>query len=122
MNDSILISIRDALGYSQVKDFDNELILHINSAFEVLRQNGYGNPIHVTDETNTWDEFTSDDNEMLDAVKHYVYLFTRQLFDPPAPNAADRYDRVMEQLLWRIRENHDFYEYAQITEEVTNEN
>lgn len=85
--ESILESIRKLIGPSaQYTIFDNDLIMHINSAFFTLHQLGLTEePFVISGTDETWDEFHADTD--LEAVKTYVYLKCRMYFDPPTNSA-----------------------------------
>ncbi len=84
--ESILKSIKKLLGIPEDYDcFDQDIIMHINSVFMVLNQIGVGPEkcFVIEDDTSEWVDFM-DDKENIEAVKAYVYLKVRLLFDPPA--------------------------------------
>ena len=85
MADSILESTKKILGIDAgYVVFDEDIIMHINSVFSTLEQIGIG-PVDgymIEDNVPTWADFIGSDNR-LNAVKTYVYLRVRMLFDPP---------------------------------------
>lgn len=103
--DSILNSIKKLLGITEEYDhFNQDIIIHINSVFMVLNQIGVGPDkcFRINDKTTTWDEFTSDiDN--IEAVKTYMYLKVRLLFDPPSSSIiAEAINKQIGELEWRL--------------------
>lgn len=110
--ESILETVRGALGLD-VKDssFDNEIVVHINSAIATLNQNGVGLPIVVTDDTQLWEEFKDPaqaiSNLMFEQSKMYVFIRTKILFDPPPPSNIKYMAEAAEETLWRLRETYD---------------
>lgn len=88
--DSILTSVKKMIGITEAyKQFDTDLIMHINSVFMILNQLGVGpnDGFSITDEYSTWDDFiTEGDN--LESVKTYIYLKVKLLFDPPQSSAV----------------------------------
>lgn len=103
--DSILLSIKKLLGPSaDYKQFDQDLIIHINSAFMVLHQLGVGpkKSFSITGETETWKDFSSDiDN--LQLVKSYIYLKVRLIFDPPTNSTVIKaYEDLIKEYEWRL--------------------
>lgn len=85
MNGSILSDIKKLLGIDDsYTNFDQDIILHINSVFLILNQLGVGpeKPYSIEDESDNWSDFT-DDYENLQAIKSYIYLKVRLMFDPP---------------------------------------
>lgn len=100
MNDSILTSIKKLLGITEEYiNFDTDIIIHINSALMVLNQLGVGpsDGFSIQDKTSEWSEFITDEDK-LDAVKTYVYLKVKLVFDPPLNGS------VMEALKQSITE------------------
>lgn len=115
-NESILDSVKHYLGIlSDVKEFDNDIILHINSIFSVLTQQGIGpeEGFSISDNTIKWTDFLTNDNR-LQAVKSYMNLRVRILFDPPT--SATLMEAIKEQikeLEWRmyvVKENDRYNE------------
>lgn len=102
---SILASIKKMLGIEDdYTPFDIDIIVHINSALMTLNQLGVGpdEGLQIVDYSTTWDEFTVSP-EMLGAVKNYVYLSVKTLFDPPANSfVMDAMQKQIEQLGWRL--------------------
>ena len=107
MNDSILQSIKKLLGLDATyTDFDQDIIIHINSVFMILRQLGVGpaEGYKITNASNVWSEFTSDDI-FIESVKSYVYLKVRMLFDPPTNSALiQAVQTQISELEWRLCE------------------
>lgn len=84
--ESILTSIKKMLGITEeYTHFDPDIIMHINSVFMTLNQLGVGpeKGFYIEDETTTWFEYIND-LKQLQAVKSYMGLKVRLLFDPPA--------------------------------------
>ena len=83
--DNILQSIKKMLGPSgNYEYFDTDLIIHINTVLFILTQMGVGpaKGFSIKDGSETWENFVSD-IEKLEAVKTYVYLKVKLIFDPP---------------------------------------
>lgn len=105
MTDSILISTKKILGIDAAYTaFDVDVITHINSAFSTLNQLGIG-PVEgfmIVDDTTTWDLFLEYDSRM-NAVKSYVYLRVRLLFDPPTTSyLITAMKEQVQELEWRL--------------------
>lgn len=105
-NKSILDTVRKLIaGYdSDCDDFDDELILHINTVFSELHQMGAGPEagFRITDSSTWWTDFCMD-IELLGLIKDYVVLSVRMLFDPPtSPQVSAATTRSIERLEWRI--------------------
>ena len=105
MTDRILESVKKVLGIApEYLTFDQDIVMHINSAFSVLHQLGVGpdEPFMIEDETATWTEFLGTERGV-NSVKSYVYLRVRLLFDPPATSfALGAMEKQIEELGWRI--------------------
>lgn len=113
--DSILNTIKKTLSIEEeCTDFDQELILHINSVFSVLTQLGVGpeDGFFIEDETETWDDFM-DDMKKIQMVKTYIGLKVRLLFDPPTTSfAIESIKNAATEYEWRLnaecdKENND---------------
>lgn len=105
MNDSILDSVKKLLGIADnYAVFDQDIIIHINSALNALTQIGVGADagFFITDASATWSDFLNDD-PMLEQVKMYVYLKTKQVFDSDMSGSfSSAIDERIKELEWRI--------------------
>ena len=105
MNESILISIKKLLGIAaDYTAFDADIIMHINSVFMILNQLGVGPDTYfrIEDDLATWDEFITAEDK-LDAVKSYIYLKVKLLFDPPLNSAIiEANKQIINELEWRL--------------------
>lgn len=103
--DSILTSIKKMLGIAEeYTPFDIDIILHINSVFMILNQLGVGPAagFRIEDDSATWSDFTEDKLDV-EAVKSYIYLKVRLLFDPPSSSAAmESINRLISEFEWRL--------------------
>ena len=112
MDDSILDSVKSEAGViADDGAFDDELILHINTAFMTLRQIGVGpeNPFIISDNSAVWSDFT-DDMAILPMVKAYVGLKVRLLFDPPTSSSlATAIQNSVAEYEWRLNLEADKY-------------
>lgn len=102
----ILQKIRKmVVGFEQDTHFDDELVIHINTAFMILTQLGVGpiNGFRITlDGRERWTDFTNDE-EKLESVKTYVYIRTRLIFDPPTNSfLIEALERTARELEWRL--------------------
>ena len=102
--ESILLSIKKLLGimpnYTQ---FDDDIIIHINTAFATLNQLGVGpsEGFMIEDKFAEWQDYTTSKN--LTMIRTYIYLKVRLLFDPPTSSALiDSINRTIAELEWRI--------------------
>ena len=103
--ESILTSIKLLLGIKEEHEyFDDQLIMHINSVFFILTQLGVGpsEGFSIEDKFATWNEFLSDEQN-LEAVKSYVHLKVKLLFDPPMSTAVtESINRLISELEFRL--------------------
>lgn len=106
LGDSILKTIKKLIGPSLDYDyFDNDLIIHINSAFSVLNQLGLGSDdtFAITGDSETWQDFLGNDKKFLEMVKTYIYLKVKVTFDPPTSSfVLEAYNKQIAELEWRI--------------------
>lgn len=112
VEDSILLSIKKLNNVSaDFTAFDQDFVIYINSAISTLTQLGIG-PLagyQITDENDFWTDFIGEDFE-LNAVKTYIGLRVRLLFDPPRTSyAIAMMEKQLEEHAWRLNEH---YEHA----------
>lgn len=103
MTDSILDTIKKMLG-NVFDDFDQDIIVHINSALAVLRQLGIGpaSGFRITGSSKTWNDFVPD-SENLDEIKTYIYLKVKKVFDPPQNSThLAALDASIAEYEWRL--------------------
>ena len=104
--ESILTSIKKMLGITKEDtNFDDDIIMHINSVFMTLTQLGVGplEGFYIEDANATWDEFIPDLNK-LQAVKTYMFLKVKIVFDSSSMGSATlaAYERQIQELEWRL--------------------
>ena len=88
--ESILTSIKKMLGITEdYTHFDADIIMHINSVFSILTQLGIGpeDGFVIQDDKAVWTDFIKDNSKM-EAVKSYMYLKVKLLFDHPLSSAV----------------------------------
>lgn len=105
MEQSILISTKKILGISEdYTVFDLDIITHINTALSTLTQLGVGpsEGFMIEDDSAVWEDFIDDDVQF-NAVRSYVFLRVKQLFDPPTTSyLIEATERQIQQLEWRL--------------------
>lgn len=104
--ESILTSIKKLLGIAgEYEHFDADIIMHINSVFMDLNQLGVGpdEGFSIIDEETYWTDYI-DDLVLLQAVKSYMYLRVKILFDSSSMGSAtlSAYERQIAQWEWRL--------------------
>lgn len=108
MEDSILKSVKlqvNLLG--EYTAFDQMIITYINSTFMVLQQLGVGpkSGHMIEDDTSTWTEYFAllGDDINYNAVKTYMGLKVRLLFDPPQTSfVIEAINKQISELEWRL--------------------
>lgn len=102
--DSILDTTKKMLAIeSDDTGFDLDIITHINGVFTTLQQLGIGpsEGFMITDKATTWTNFLGVDK--FNAVKSYMYLKVRLLFDPPSSGSVlASFERQITELEWRL--------------------
>lgn len=106
MDSSILNDIKKILNVPADYDvFDPEIIIHINSVFLTLNQLGIGPAagFFIEDDEATWGDYLLTGDINLNAVKTYIYLRVRVLFDPPTTSfVLDSMNQQIKELEWRL--------------------
>lgn len=107
MDKSILESIKKLLGIANTcKDFDTDIIIHINTVLMILNQLGVGEEgFQIEGYTEKWSDFIEDKNNY-SAIKSYIHLRVKLLFDPPLNSAIiDSIKESIRELEWRLNVN-----------------
>lgn len=102
---SILSSIKKMHNIDDgVTHFDTEMIIHINTALMRLTQLGVGSStgFSITDKSKTWTDLIGTRLDV-EAIKTYVYLKVRLMFDPPTNSTLlEAYKSNIQELEWTI--------------------
>jgi hypothetical protein len=105
---SIISDLKAMLGVNS-DAFDTDLKIHINSALFVLNQVGVGPEEGFEiegdgEEAEDWSDFLTGDDPGLGAIKTFVYLKVRLVFDPPTTSfVLEALTKQMEEYLGRIK-------------------
>lgn len=106
--ESILETIKKLLGPdSSYEVFDEDIIIHINTALADLTQLGVGpeDGFEIFDVSATWNDFVGKHTrpKTLSSIKTYVYISVKLVFDPPTSAAViTSYENRLNKLEWRI--------------------
>lgn len=104
-SENILTSIKKLLGIAkECTDFDIDIMMHINTVFMILNQLGVGpkEGFRLEDKKETWDDYITEEDD-LDAVKSYIHLKVKLMFDPPLNSAIiEAMKQTIDELEWRI--------------------
>lgn len=102
---SILDDIKKALGLAaDYTVFDQEIIMHINSALGELFQLGVGptGGFEIDSSTQKWTDLLAGD-KTLSMVRTWMYYKVKINFDPPENGAVMMsIEKQLEELAWRI--------------------
>lgn len=102
---SILDSVKKSLNLAaNYTAFDEDIIMHINSVFSTLNQLGIGPDVGfmIEDKEAVWSAFLGSDPR-LNAVKTYVFLRVKLLFDPPNTGFhTTAIEKQIKELEWRL--------------------
>lgn len=105
MEESILVTIKKLLGIAkEYNNFDLDIITHINTVFMTLNQLGVGpsEGFSIEDDSATWNEYISDSTKF-NAIKTYIYLKVKIVFDPPLSSAVmEATKQSINELEWRL--------------------
>ena len=117
MEQSILTSTKKILGIAEdYTVFDLDIITHINTAFSTLAQLGVGLTagFMIEDAEAEWADFFGDIPDFqYNSVKSYVFLKTRQLFDPPQTSyLISATEKQIEELEWRLNTHREETEWV----------
>lgn len=104
--ESILTSIKKLLGIGKdYVHFDDDIIMHINSVFMTLTQLGVGpaEGFYIEDANTYWEDFIEDPTQ-LQAVKSYIFMKVRMMFDISSLGSATiaAYERQIAEFEWRL--------------------
>lgn len=105
--ENILTSIKKLLGIAEeYTQFDEDIIMHINTTFLNLTQLGVGpkEGFFIVDDGALWTDFIQNEEiGQINAVKTYVYLKVKLLFDPPLSSAViESTNNMISELEWRL--------------------
>jgi hypothetical protein len=106
MEPSILNSVKKVLGIAaEYLAFDQDIMMHINTALATLTQLGVGPATGFTVDNvdDDWSDFVDPTDHQYNAVKSYVFLRVRMLFDPPQTSyLINAQNDQIKELEWRL--------------------
>ena len=107
LSESILTSIKKLLGITEeYTQFDQDIIMHINSAFTILTQLGVGpsTGFAISDKSAVWTDFVEDITQF-SIIKSYVHLRVWLLFDETNLSSAviTSIKEQISEFEWRIQ-------------------
>ena len=105
MSTSILNDVKATLGISYSdSSFDTDIIIHINSVLSVLNQIGIGpsGGLYIENASTLWSALLGSTTN-IHAVKTYICLRVRILFDPPQTSyLIEAMNNQVRELEWRL--------------------
>ena len=107
-DNNVLITIKKMIGLSPEDDsFDTDLIIDINSVLTILCQLGVSELDSIDEiiKETTWTECFGENisPKALNAIKTYIYLKVRKLFDPPQSSTTlESLNSLISEYEWRI--------------------
>lgn len=103
--ESILTSIKKLLGIEEsYTHFDPDIIMNINTVLMALTQMGVGpsTGFSISCHEQKWSDFLGT-LTTVEAVKSYIYLKVRLLFDPPSSSyLVEAMERQIGEFEWRL--------------------
>lgn len=110
---SILTDIKKLLGLGEdYTAFDTDISIHINSALMAANQIGVGpaTGLRIANSEATWDDLDIPGDLDLEAIKTWVYLKVRLVFDPPQNSfVTQAIEKQIDELTWRLTVQADNY-------------
>lgn len=106
----ILDDIKKQIGIvPEYLEFDDQLVLNLNAAFNTLHQLGFGPEEGFSiDKDTTWTEVLH--TKRLNFIKSYVSMKVRVMFDPPTSSfALDALNKQIAEYEFRIKSEIECY-------------
>ena len=119
MDESILESVKGMLAVPEEDQaFDQELIPLINTYLMAANQFGVGkNGFLILDGNETWEDFLGENAEKLAAIKTYISISVRLLFDPPdSSSVLEAFQATQRMLEWRLNSKAEHPDVDEIDE------
>jgi hypothetical protein len=115
--DSILTSIKKNLGVDENNEhFDPDLITYINGVLMSLMQIGIGpsEGFEIIDKHDLWSDFIPEDFQQFSAVKSFMTIKVKLLFDPPLSSTViESMNNMANEYEWRLREAVETFKQSQ---------
>lgn len=104
--ESIFNTIKHMLGIEpEYTHFDSDILVHINTAINILAQIGCGEPgFYIEGPKETWGDYLGEDIKHAMMVKTCIYNRVRLLFDPPLNSSViEVLKSNLSELEWRLK-------------------
>lgn len=121
---SILTDVKKMCGLDEDDtSFDLDILIHINSVFSTLNDLGVGpsDGFMIEDDTATWASFLGVGFRFV-AIKSYIYLKVRMLWDPPGTSfllAAQ--EKMINEFEWRLNTRRELTDWVDPTGDIPEE-
>lgn len=115
VQESILKSIKQALGYDLDEAFDVDIMMHINTVFATLTDLGIGpdEGYIVRNDTQKWTDFYGEADATLGRAQTYVWAKVKLAFDPPGtPHHIKALEDIAKEAEWRLLSNRERNEWV----------
>lgn len=105
IQDSILLLTKKKIGIDRNDHaFDEDIIADINAVIFSLNLIGIGEEgFAISDDSDAWSDFLGDDIKIYEAVKTYIYLKVKLMFDPPSSSfVVSALEKQASELEWKL--------------------
>lgn len=122
---AILTDVKKMCGIGEDDtSFDLDILIHINSVFSTLNDLGIGptDGFAIEDDTATWADFLGSGAPRYIAIKSYIYLKVRLLFDPPGTSfllAAT--EKMITEFEWRLNTRRELTDWVDPSGDIPEE-
>ncbi len=104
MEDSILLSVKKILLIAdEDTGFDDQIIMYINSVFDILTQLGVGpkEGYAISGNSEVWSDYLGD-NKLLNLVKTYIPMKVKLMWDNNNGTVNNAISDIVAEKEWRI--------------------
>ena len=127
IQNSILLLTKKKIGISPDDNaFDDDIITDINAVIFSLNMIGIGEEgFSISDASATWTDLLGKDTKIYEAVKTFIYLKVKLMFDPPSSSfVVSALEKQNSEIEWKLNfkyESKNNEEQNRITQEEIDE-
>lgn len=101
--DGVLDDTKHVLGVDHFfKEFDLDILMHVNSAFFLLHDQGVGESVPAVEADTKWADIVPE-IDLIPIVKSYVFVVVRLAFDRPETSyGIQALERMRDEWGWRL--------------------
>lgn len=127
IQNSILLLTKKKIGISPDDNvFDDDIITDINAVIFSLNMIGIGEEgFSISDASATWTDLLGKDTKIYEAVKTFIYLKVKLMFDPPSSSfVVSALEKQISEIEWKLNfkyESKNNEEQNRITQEEIDE-